>query len=250
MKPINTIDEVIQTLDLIIEEAIKNQDSLGYFAVLYQKVTQKVKEEIEQNYFEDGQRMEKLDVVFARRYIDAFFAWKNNKPLSLCWEVAFTQATNNNLLVVQHLLLGMNAHINLDLGIAAAEISSGKNIDDLEEDFKRINNILAAMVDDVQRGLSSIWPFLRKVLLWLGQVDNLLVDFSMKLARNGAWNFAKHMADTKKPVWPETIQARDKKVANKAGLVTHPGKMFSLVIQIIRWTERGTVANKIQKLRR
>jgi len=58
------------------------------------------------------------------------------------------------------------------------------------------------------------------------------------------------MADTKKPVWPETIQTRDKKVANKVGLITQPGKMISLVVQIIRWTERGTVANKIQKLRR
>ncbi|WP_297096602.1 DUF5995 family protein [uncultured Draconibacterium sp.] len=250
MRPIESITDVIQTLDSIIEESLKTGDTLGYFAVLYQKVTIKVKEEIENNYFDDGLRMEKLDVVFAKRYIDAYFAWKKNRPITQSWEIAFTEASNNNLLVVQHLLLGMNAHINLDLGIAAAEISNNNNIADLEDDFKRINEILASMVDEVQQGLSSIWPFLRKLLLWLGQVDNMLVDFSMKIARDGAWKFAKEIATIEEAGWPETIKIRDKKVANKTLLITDPGKVIRLLFRIIRWTERGTVADKIQKLRR
>ena len=177
MKPIESIDDVIHVLDLIIEESLKSRSSLGYFAVLYQKVTIKVKEEIAAGFFDDGPRMEKLDVIFAKRYIDAYFAYKNDKPVTQSWEIAFTESSNNNFLVVQHLLLGMNAHINLDLGIAAAEVSEAGKIDDLEEDFKRINEILASMVDEVQNGLSSIWPFLRKLLKWAGQVDNFLGRF-------------------------------------------------------------------------
>ncbi|HYQ55733.1 MAG TPA: DUF5995 family protein [Draconibacterium sp.] len=250
MKPIEKIDEVILILDSIIEKSLKTGDTLGYFAVLYQKVTIKVKEEIQHNYFDDGLRMEKLDVVFAKRYINAYFAWKNNEPLTQSWEIAFTQATNYDLLVVQHLLLGINAHINLDLGIAAAEISNSNNIDDLEEDFNRINDILASMVDEVQRGLSSIWPFLRKLLLWLGQADNFLVDFSMKIARYGAWKYAKQIAPVENADWLEKIKIRDRKVAIKARLITDPGKVIRFIFQIIRWTERGTVTDKIQKLRR
>ncbi|QIA07624.1 DUF5995 family protein [Draconibacterium halophilum] len=250
MKPIENIDDVILTLNLIIEESLKTGDTLGYFAVLYQKVTVKVKEEIKNNYFDDGPRMAKLDVVFAKRYIDAYFAWMNNEPVTQSWEIAFTAASNNNLLVVQHLLLGMNAHINLDLGIAAAEISSTNSIEELEDDFNRINEILASMVDEVQQGLSSIWPFLRKLLLWLGQVDNLLVDFSMKIARKGAWKYAKEVAAVEKTGWPKTIKIRDEKVADKTRLITDPGKIIRFLFQIIRWTERGTVSDKIQKLRR
>lgn len=250
MKPIENIDDVIQTLDSIIEESLKTGDTLGYFAVLYQKVTIKVKEEIENNYFDDGPRMEKLDVVFAKRYIDAYFAWKNNEPVTQSWEIAFSEAPNNNLLVIQHLLLGMNAHINLDLGVAAAEISDNNHIQELEDDFKRINDILASMVDEVQRGLSSIWPFLRKLLSWLGQADNFLVDFSLKIARKGAWKFAKEIDSIEKISWPETITIRDKKVTNKTRLITDPGKIIRFIFQIIRWTERGTIADKIQKLRR
>lgn len=250
VKPTESIDDVIQILDSIIEEAVKTGNVLGYFAVLYQKVTVKVKEEIQNNYFDDGPRMEKLDVVFAKRYIDAYFTWKNNEPVTQSWEIAFSEASNNNLLVFQHLLLGMNAHINLDLGIAAAEISSRNTINDLEDDFKRINDILASMVDEVQRGLSSIWPFLRKLLSLLGQVDNMLVDFSMKVARNGAWEFAKEIVAVEKADWPEAIKTRDQKVAKKTRLITDPGKVIRFIFRIIRWTERGTVADKIQKLRR
>ena len=250
MRSTESIDDVIQILDSIIEEAVKTGNVLGYFAVLYQKVTVKVKEEIRNNYFDDGQRMEKLDVVFAKRYIDAYFAWKNNGPVTQSWEIAFKKASDNNLLVFQHLLLGMNAHINLDLGIAAAEISNSNTINDLEDDFKRINDILASMVDEVQNGLSSIWPFLRKLLSWLGQVDNMLVDFSMMIARNGAWKFAKEIVTVEKADWPEAIKIRDQKAAEKTRLITDPGKVIRFIFQIIHWTERGTVADKIQKLRR
>lgn len=154
MRPIETIDDVISVLDEIILESSSNNSTMGYFAVLYQKVTIKVKEEIAAGFFDDGPLMEKLDIVFAKRYIDAYFMWKNQKPITKSWEVAFRESENSKLLVFQHLLLGMNAHINLDLGIAAAEISGSNNIEDLEEDFIRINEILASMVDDVQNGLS------------------------------------------------------------------------------------------------
>ncbi|MGQ7867907.1 DUF5995 family protein [Sunxiuqinia sp. sy24] len=70
--PLKTIDEVIEVLEQIIQHCEYNGDPSGYFAALYQKGTIKVKEGIENNYFDDGPRMEQLDVVFAQRYIDAW----------------------------------------------------------------------------------------------------------------------------------------------------------------------------------
>jgi len=43
----------------------------------------------------------------------------------------------------------MNAHINLDLGIAAVEISRNKNLDDLENVFNKINEIISLLVHEV-----------------------------------------------------------------------------------------------------
>ena len=123
-----TIDQVLDVLDKIIQQSEENNDPSGYFAALYRKVTEKVKQEIKNNYFDDGERMEKLDVEFANRYIDAYYGYKNNQTITQSWREAFEISTHYWPIVLQHLLLGMNAHINLDLGIAAAHISRNKNI--------------------------------------------------------------------------------------------------------------------------
>ena len=249
MKPITTINDVIEVLESITDECLTTENKLGYFAVLYQKVTVKVKEGIAAGIFEDGPRMEKLDVVFAKRYIDAYFAWKQDETVTSSWEKAFSQAEDKKLLVTQHLLLGMNAHINLDLGIAAAEVSTGNRIEELENDFNKINEILASLVDEVQNGLSSIWPFLRKILKLSGKVDNYIVDFSMKIARDGAWKFATELAAIEIILQPEQIKLRDKKVAAKSTIITTPGKWIQFLLWMIRLTESSSVRQNIKKLK-
>lgn len=247
--PLNSIDDVISILEKIISVNEKNNHPLGYFAVLYHKVTVKVKEGIEKNYFENGPRMEKLDVIFARRYFDAYFAWKQNQTLSQSWAKAFFISENKSMLVLQHLLMGMNAHINLDLGISAAEISTKENIHQLKNDFNKINEILSSQVEEVQFGLSSIWKPLKKILSKTGQLDNHLVDFSMKIARDGSWKFAVELVQFKETSWQNIIQTRDFKVAEKSKIITHPGKWIQFLLWIIRLGEKGSVSEKMKKLK-
>ena len=98
---------------------------MGYFPALYRKVTVEVKRGIEERVFDDGPRMERLDVVFAKRYLDAFDAYMEGGAPTRAWVLAFETTGQWWPIVLQHLLLGMNAHINLDLGIAAARVSPG-----------------------------------------------------------------------------------------------------------------------------
>ncbi len=145
--------------------------------------------------------------------------------------------------------MGMNAHINLDLGIAAAEVAEGEKISGLKTDFFKINEILASLVNEVQNNLSLIWPFLKTILSITGKIDNLLVEFSMERARDGAWKSAMQLAGLSKSEINNYIETRDKKVANKSSLITNPGNFIKIIIWIILWGEKGTVAQKIQKLR-
>src|SRR5690606_26555708 len=115
--PAKTIDEVISALDTIIEKECANRSCMAYFPILYRKVTVRIKEGIRANEFENSPQMEKLDVLFANRYIDAYESLDNNKPITQSWKIAFGAAKTGKLLIMQHLLLGINAHINLDLGI-------------------------------------------------------------------------------------------------------------------------------------
>ena len=244
--PPKTIDDVIAALDGIIAECIAEQSALGYFAALYNKVTKQVKHGIETDLFDDGPRMEKLDVIFACRYIDAYYEHKNGIAPTKAWQLAFSIADNYWPIVLQHLLIGMNAHINLDLGIAAAETMEGQDINALKDDFDKINQVLSDLVGEVQENLAEIWPTLTKLLKLAGNIDNLLVDFSMELARDGAWRFAVNLAtsDDKQAL----IAKKDRNVTLVGRLVTNPPLAVALGFKVIRLGERGTVVDKINDL--
>lgn len=248
LQQLHTIDDVITTLDAIIRECKENNDPLGYFAALYHRVTVKVKQGIAQGFFDDGPRMEQLDVVFAKRYLDAYYAFRQQAPTTLSWQKAFLLAPDYWPIVLQHLLMGINAHINLDLGIAAAEVCRGKDIQDLHDDFNKINQILSSLVEDVQEELSAIWRPLRKILQRTRNTDDFLVDFSMKIARDGAWRFALKLAATSESDWPAQIGQRDRKVEEKTRLITRPGVLIGLGLKFVRLGERGSVREKIESL--
>ena len=248
MPPLQSIDEVIAALGNIILESKKNKDTSGYFAALYRKVTIRVKEGIASNKFENGPRMEKLDIVFASRYLDAWQAWKNKEPVTASWMKAFSLSTHYWPIVLQHLLMGMNAHINLDLGIAAATVSKNEDINALHNDFNSINTVLSSLVNEVQEDLARIWPRLKWILQKTRGANDFLIDFSMQLARDGAWEFATTLAGKPDKELKDLIVVRDNKVAEKSKIVINPGLIVRLIFSIIRIGEQGSVVDKIEKL--
>lgn len=246
-----TIDEVIAQLDQIIQQSIEEESALGCFAALYRTVTITVKNKLGTNFFDDDKRMEKLDVTFANRYLEAYANFKLGRATTKSWEAAFRAAAEDNLIVLQHLLLGMNAHINLDLGIAAAEITDKSTIAALHPDFNKINDILATLMDGVENDLAEIWPTLRIILKYTQNVDNFLARFSMNLARNGAWKFANELAAANQNTLPaEMILARDEKVSSLVRKIVPSGFMERIIFGIIRWGERGNVSDKIKAMMR
>ena len=79
--------------------------------------------------------------------------------------------------------------------------------------------------------------------------DDFLVDFSMELARDGAWQFAKNLSSSLKEDAETLIISRDIKVAQKASIITKPGKIVNLILKIIRFGEKGTVSDRINTLK-
>ena len=100
----------------------------------------------------------------------------------------------------------------------------------------------------MQEDLSNIWPTLKFILKVAGKVDDFMVDFSMKIARNGAWKFAKSIANTSLEERNELINQRDRKVARKANIITSPGIVAGIIFKIIRLGERGSVSYRILEL--
>lgn len=220
---------------------------MGYFAALYRRVTATVKQRISEGYFDDNPRMEKLDVVFANRYLEAHHAWTNKQPCSKSWELAFKYCAKWSPVVIQHLFVGMNAHIGLDLGIAAATIQP-ENIESLKDDFDKINMILNELTDVVQDELAEIFPLLKVVDVLAGGVDEKIAGFAMGIARDAAWDVA--LAYSKLPAdgHASYIKERDQKVFEFGKKIVSPGIWINIVIFVFRILERGNVVTKINAL--
>ncbi|MEQ8675130.1 MAG: DUF5995 family protein [Aggregatilineales bacterium] len=245
----NTLEEVIANLDTIIDISKTENRREAYFAVLYKLVTLTVQERCEAGLFEDNARMEKLDVIFANRYFDAWQAFHNNdEHLSLCWEVAFRACKSRWALVLQHLLLGMNAHIGLDLGVAVSEVSGGTLDESLRRDFDTLNDILAELTGGVQAKIGAISPYIGFLDRLGGESDTALVTYNMKIARDTAWAFAEQLTCTTPASCAAAIKSRDRTVARYSMAMYQPSFPVSFYVFVISLFEKRNVGKVIQAL--
>jgi hypothetical protein len=245
-----TIDEVIARLDRIIAVARSRGSRDGYFAALYKRVTIGVRDGIARGEFQDGARMARLDVSFANRYLDAHARREAGLPTTQCWQTAFDAAASWRPIVLQHLLLGINAHINLDLGIAAARTAPGAELPALRSDFERINTILAELTTSVRRELEQIWPLLRWVDALANPEEDAVIGFSMRVARDCAWSFAERLAPLGLPQQEALIADTDCSVSALGHLIRDPGLWLRTELLLVRLGERGGVAHIIDVLDR
>jgi hypothetical protein len=246
---IETVDHVLEALDAVVAEAAQAGSRVGYFAAIYRKVTAKVAEGIATGFFDDAQRMERLDVSFAKRYLAALDLHENHGRPTRSWELAFDATAASRPIVLQHLLLGVNAHINLDLGIAAAETAPGPALPGLRRDFDRINEILAVLMGAIERDLAEISPWIGLLGKIGGRHDDEIVRFSIEVARSEAWRFATELAPLARADWGGPIGARDARAARLARVVLNPG-LLTAGILVIRTRESNDVRRNIAVLNR
>ena len=122
---VRDIDDVIDALGAIVAEARERGERFGLFAALYRRTTQEVRRALRTGAFHDPAWVERLDVVFAHRYLQAFADFHAGLPTTAAWAHAFERDREPGHLALQHLMLGMAAHILLDLGVATHDTCDG-----------------------------------------------------------------------------------------------------------------------------
>jgi hypothetical protein len=244
-----TIDEVIAQLDGVILRARSARSRLGYFATLYRNVTLRVKEGIAADLFEDGARMERLDVTFANRYLTALESFHNNQPFSKCWLRCFQIANTWSPIILQHLLTGMNAHINFDLGIAAQAVAPGAALPSLEHDFNQINTILGNMIIKVRSNVEEVSPWIRVLDTVCPSTEDRFINFSLSKARESAWLVANIVNSTPAEQLALKLKVLDEGVAMLGSLVGTPKDWtVRLGLHVIRVRESNDVPHVIDVL--
>lgn len=239
------IDDVVDGLAEIVRVAGHTGDRIGYFAALYRQVTVEVREAIRAGRFEDGPRMDRFDTLFGNRYFAAYDAWRRERGGPRCWQEAFGLLDDSDTIIVQHLVLGVNAHINLDLAIAAAQTSPGTAIHELRNDFLLINDILAEVVLAVQGTLGTLSPYLWLLDQFGGRTDERILDFSIRRSRQEAWHNAVVLADHADQ---DGADALDLRAAVLARLIARPAGLIRPAIQLIKSAENDDAAAVIAHL--
>jgi hypothetical protein len=245
--PVN-IDEIVGRLTEITMWARRTKSRLGFFPALYRTVTLEVQRGITDGRFQDPTRMERLDVIFARRYLDAFTAYERGEPMTRSWRLAFDATTRWRPIILQHLLLGMNAHINLDLGIAAATVAPGASLAALRHDFNEINGILEGLMDGVESEISTLSPWIDIVATVSGNVDGVLGSFKLRLARNVAWAVAEKLAPLDPAQQAHEIQKLDLAAELFGRALLYPPLLTTAALLLVRGRETSTVQEVIDIL--
>ncbi|MBC6109299.1 DUF5995 family protein [Pedobacter fastidiosus] len=248
MLPAKTIAEVITKLDDIINESLVKKSRLGYFACLYRKMTIAVQKGIIDGMFVDGARMEKLDVIFANRYLNAYYCKSQNTATTSSWKIAF-DATSQPYTVIQHLLLGMNAHINLDLGVAAAETCKGLDIQLMKKDFDLINDIIGSLINIVQKDLEEICLPMKMLAYIDNKSKESVINFSITTARNTAWVNAVGLSTVLPNMYNPYINTLDSKIAIVANNIKNPNFSQGFLLRTIRAFEPTDVGEIIKFLK-
>jgi len=189
------LDVTLDALDVIIERAWAERSPIGIFPAMYRSVTAEIRDAVHGGFFANNTTMEHLAVVFADRYLDAYGLWTAGDAPTRSWHVAFSAATDaKRRMIVQHLLAGMNAHINLDLGIVAADVSQD-DPDGAYGDFLRVNEILFQKLNGLQDTLGSV----SSRMAWVDRIgwklDERLMTLAIKDARDDAWDLARSLME-------------------------------------------------------
>ncbi len=249
MIPSTSIPEVITELDKVIEWSKFNQSRIGYFASLYRNMTIAVQQGISNKVFDDAARMERLDIIFANRYLHAWQAYTQKQKCSAAWQKAFDLCNTNNLVVLQHLILGINTHINLDLAIAAAETSPGEKIYDLQNDFEKINVVIAAQSQIMQNTLCKIWFPLKLLPDISNHGQDAVINFSIDQARKASWASAVVLALVQSEERDNYIVMMDNTVVKIADRITKLPFFTSLLLKLILLMESKNVSKIIDDLK-
>jgi hypothetical protein len=140
----------------------------------------------------------------------------------------------------------MNAHINLDLAIAAATVAPGPALASLKDDFNRINTLLSRLIAVIEVELGEVSPRLKRLEAISPSGEDAVFNFAMDAAHEAAWLLAEILASMPQEKWGPLIEAHDQVVADLGKLILHPGALVEGLIAWIREAESNDIAYNIQ----
>lgn len=192
------------------EYFLANRDKRLFFISLYAAVTKQVKDAIATGtYFYDNSWLEVYDYQFANLYREALLNWElgNINKVPRAWQLSFANAHNNgNILIWQHMLLAVNAHINNDLAQVISMMNITEDTDHKHSDTQAIDPIIMSVYKQPIPGLIDLyapaWNFSGHAQQLESTVSKLESEY-----REKAWDFAFKLIDA--PPFKRTLYVQE-----------------------------------------
>ena len=246
-----TIDDVVRTLGQVVDWSIKAESHIGYFAALYKRITLAIHQAVDDGVFDNGRLIEELDVAFGRRYFNALNAYLHPdkyQGLTLPWGVTFVGDQDDQAIILQHMLAGLNSHITFDLGLGLLAVA-GNSLDTLRGDYLRVNDVLCAQIPGIVKVVDQLSPDLRWAR-WLIPDEIGVLKRELTRLREGAWLFAIYMAMHRQKATDKALHQEAWTAALSSWYLQPSGRWspFPRLIRVIAKHESDDVAGNILAL--
>ncbi|REA05905.1 hypothetical protein DEQ92_06510 [Haloferax sp. Atlit-6N] len=173
-------------------------DRRAAFLTIYVRVTAEVDRGLGGGEFTDPEWVADYLVTFADHYRRAFRAFErgDHDDVPDPWQLSFETALAGESLVVQDVLLGVNAHVNYDLALALHEVGIDPDRPAKYDDHRRINRVLRRLVDEEQDLIAERYADgVADIDESLGRFDEALSFFTLREGRRNAWRGAVALTD-------------------------------------------------------
>lgn len=187
--------EIVNKMDSLAKEWEIRNDNRGIFLRCYCMMTTNMVAALDEKRFIDKKWVEHLLHRFAAYYFDALACFDCGDEVPNVWKMVHEAAEQDDLHVLQHLFLGVNAHINYDLVLTLYEIlhpewdtlsESGK--ERRYQDHLLVNTLIGETIDQVQDEVVEAYaPNMDLMDKLLGRLDEKLITGLISRWRKSVW---------------------------------------------------------------
>jgi hypothetical protein len=198
--PYRTLDDVVLRFAELEARYRQVNDRRAIFLTLYGVVSAEMRARVAQRAFADTDWVHRYAVRFANLYREALAAYDAGDLARVpkAWRLAFDAARAGTGLVLQDMLLGVNAHVNNDLPLALRDVSIDPDRAARYADHAAVNAVLAAVTERATVRITEAYaPGLRDMDDCAGALDELLSAFSLEVARESAWEGAVSLSNAR-----------------------------------------------------
>lgn len=239
-----SVSEVITHFSGLERYFFDHEDLRGVFTTAYLHITRSLNEALDANAFINNPWSRKYLIRFANLYREALLKYESdhNDFVPKSWKKSFELADKKEGLIIQHLLLGINAHINHDLAIALFDIKIDPDRNQKYADHTQINLILEKSTEGLKEKVAKKYaPILQRVDRRFGSIDDELTTFSIPKAREHAWSFAIALTGASSVIEQEILRkSLNEQAAVLSNLImASPTKdpRFIGVVNVLKWID-------------